>query len=78
MEIITQTSASVDDLDGQTVSAGALFSRYYQQAVILIDTDTDALFDKKPARLTPAGARALAARLLELADKADEIDAERA
>jgi hypothetical protein len=78
VEIIARTAYSVDDMNGQTVEANALFSRYYGQAVILLDTEADALYDKKAARLTPAAARALAAQLLELADKADEIDAERA
>lgn len=78
MEIITYAQRTVDDLDGQTVSANALFSRYYGQAVVLIDTDTDAMYDKKTARITPAAARVLAAQLIELADQADEIDAERA
>ena len=73
---MTQTkplSFTVDDLDGQTVEATARPSGYHGQAVIELDTDADA-YRKNSAILTPAAARALAAKLIELADLADDLD----
>ena len=74
---MTQTKPltfTVDDLDGQTVEATARPSGYHGRAVIALDTDADATFRKDPATLTPAAARVLAAKLVELADLADELD----
>jgi hypothetical protein len=68
------TTYAIDELDGQTVTATAAVSGYHGQAVIVLDTDADATFRKNTANLTPAAARALAAKLVELADLADEFD----
>jgi len=70
----TPVTLSVDDLNGQTVAATAKISSYYGQAIIVLDTDADAHYGKKPGDLTPAAARALAAHLIELADLADAYD----
>ena len=69
----TPSTLTVDDLDGQTVAATARVSSYHGQAVIELDTNADA-YPKSTANLTAAAARALAAKLVELADLADEFD----
>jgi hypothetical protein len=69
----TPSTLTVDDLDGQTVAATARVSSYHGAAVIELDTNADA-YPKSTANLTPAAARALAAKLVELADLADEFD----
>jgi hypothetical protein len=69
-----QVARTVDAMERETVEARARFSRYYGEIIITLDTAVDELYDKKPANLTPAAARALAAHLIELADLADLAD----